>query len=438
MDDFERKFHEAQEQVKSNVIKLEDSSSRQRQKTNAEAAQIDGARLLDDVHQFCGRLVSYPSEEARVAHTLWEAHTHLMDIWESTPRLAFLSPEPESGKTRALEVTQLLVPNPIEAVNVTPAYLFRKMGAPEGPPTVLYDEIDTVFGPKAKDNEEIRGLLNAGHRRGAVAGRCVMRGRVVETEEIPAYGAVALAGVGNLPQTILSRCVIVKMRRRAPDERVEAFRRRIHGPQGHVLGERLSIWTSSVAEQIRKALPDTVMPEGIQDRAADIWEPLLAVADAAGGEWPARARVAAVALVTLLREATPSLGLRLLADLRQVFGDANARSTKYLLDALHKLPESSWADIKGKPLDDRRLAAWLRPYDVRPKAVRIGDVTLRGYVRADLEEQWRRYLGPALGEKPEPQVGSPGERNERNSQNTETVADRSSPTPGGDDDFIPL
>jgi hypothetical protein len=438
MDEFERKFLDAHEQVKPNVVKLEDASSRHRQKAAAEAVKpIDGARLLDDVHQFSGRFVAYPSEEAHVAHTLWIVHTHLMDVWESTPRLAFLSPEPESGKTRALEVTELLVPKPVEAVNVTPAYLFRKMGAPEGAPTILYDEIDTVFGPKAKDNEEIRGLLNAGHRRGAVAGRCVMRGKVVETEEIPAYGAVAVAGIGNLPQTILTRCVVVKMRRRAPDEHVEAFRRRIHGPEGEALRERISSWASSIAEQIRTALPTTAMPDGIQDRAADVWEPLLAVADAARGEWPARARVAAVMLVTLAREVNPSFGLRLLADLRQVFGEVNARSTKWLLEALYKLPESPWTEIKGKPLDDRGLAVRLRPYDVKPKTVRIGDTTLRGYTRSDLIEVCRRYLGPGPGEQPDTEVGSPGERNERNRQNTEAAADGSSAAPGGDDDFIP-
>ena len=122
-----------------------------------------------------------------------------MDAWESTPRLAFLSPEPGSGKTRALEVTEPLVPRPVEAVNVSPAYLFRKVGSEDGRPTILFDEIDTVFGPKAKDNEEIRGLLNAGHRKGAVAGRCIVVGKQVKTEEIPALRAVALAGLGNYP-----------------------------------------------------------------------------------------------------------------------------------------------------------------------------------------------------------------------------------------------
>ncbi len=122
-----------------------------------------GDAILDDVYAFLGRFVSYPSKHAHVAHTLWIAHTHLIsrDAFESTPRIAFLSPEPASGKTRALEITELLVPNPVQAVNVSAAYLFRKVGNSGGLPTILYDEIDTVFGAKAKEHEEVRGLLNA-------------------------------------------------------------------------------------------------------------------------------------------------------------------------------------------------------------------------------------------------------------------------------------
>jgi hypothetical protein len=202
-------------------------------------AKLDPPKLLDDVYDFIGRFVAYPSDHARVAHVLWIAHTHLMEAWESTPRIAFLSAEPESGKTRALEVSELLVPNAVEAINVTPAYLFRKVGSESGPPTILFDEIDTVFGPKAKENEEIRGLLNAGHRRGAVAGRCVTHGKRVVTEEISAYCAVALAGLGWLPDTILTRSVIIRMRRRGPEETVTPFRRRVVVPEGHALRDRL-------------------------------------------------------------------------------------------------------------------------------------------------------------------------------------------------------
>jgi hypothetical protein len=245
-----------------------------------------GAELLNDVYNYLGRFVSYPSEHAHDAHTLWIAHTHAMERWDSTPRIAFLSPEPGSGKSRCLEVSELLVPRPVEAVNVTPAYLFRKVADEDGRPTILFDEIDTVFGPKAKDNEEIRGLLNAGHRRGAVAGRCVVRGSQVQTEEIPAYCAVALAGLGGLPDTLLSRSVVVRMRRRAPGEMVEPFRRRINGPEGEELRDRLAAWAELAVAPAVNSYP--TIPPSINDRDADVWEPLLAVADAAGGDWPLR------------------------------------------------------------------------------------------------------------------------------------------------------
>ncbi len=325
----------------------------------ARGKSATGISILDDVSMFLGRFVAYPSTSTQVAHTLWVAHTHFMDRWESTPRIAFLSPEPGSGKTRALEVSELLVPRPVEAVNVTPAYLFRKVADEAGAPTILFDEIDTVFGPRAKDNEEIRGLLNAGHRRGAVAGRCVVKGKVVTTEEIPAYSAVALAGLGGLPDTLLSRSVVVRMRRRAPGEQVEQFRRRLHKDDGHALRDRLSDWAN---EAEMDGWP--IMPDGVEDRNADVWEALLAVADAAGGAWPGRARAACVALVAQSRESTPSLGVRLLADLRTVFGDQDAMSTDAILKALCDLDEAPWGDLRGRPLDPRRLARFLKDYEI--------------------------------------------------------------------------
>ncbi|MDP9437579.1 MAG: DUF3631 domain-containing protein [Actinomycetota bacterium] len=352
-----------------------------------------GEKHLDAVYAFLGRFVSYPSDHARIAHTLWVAHTHLMDAFESTPRLAFLSPEPASGKTRAMEVTEPLVPNPVEAVNVTPAYLFRKVGSEDGRPTVLYDEIDTVFGPKAKDNEEVRGLLNAGHRIGAVAGRCVVRGKTVDTEEISAYCAVAMAGLGDLPDTILTRSVIVRMRRRAPSEQVEPYRRRVHAPEGHTLRDQLAAWAAAVRGPITNAWPE--LPAGIEDRDADVWEPLLAVADAAGGTWPERARVAAVALVADSKESTPSLGIRLLDDIRTLFGLAEVMSTEDILTGLQGLDEAPWGElIGGKPLNSRGLARRLGGYGVKSKNVRIGASVHKGYARADLADAWSRYLSP--------------------------------------------
>jgi hypothetical protein len=295
-----------------------------------------------------------------------------MDHWDSTPRIAVLSPEPWSGKTRALEATEPLVPRPVEAVNVTPAYLFRKVGDEAGSPTILFDEIDTVFGPKARENEELRGLLNAGHRKGAVAGRCVVKGKTVTTEEIPAYCAVALAGLGGLPETLLSRSVVVRMRRRAPTETVEPFRRRIHAPEGHEVRDRFAEWAGEYIHEW------PLMPLGVEDRDADLWEPLLAIADAAGGEWPSLARASCVALVAASKQSTPSLGVRLLADMRIVFADHDHLSTEAIIKALCELDEAPWGELRGKPISALGLAQHLRPYGISPTKIRVGDKTLRG------------------------------------------------------------
>lgn len=346
--------------------------------------------LLDQVERFLERFVAYPSDHARVAHVLWIAHTHAMDVWDSTPRIAFLSPEAGSGKSRALEVTELLVPRPVHAVNTTPAYLFRKVADDAGLPTILFDEIDTVFGPRAKENEDIRGLLNAGHRKGAIAGRCVVRGKEVFTEELPAYCAVALAGLDDLPDTLMSRSVVVRMRRRAPNEQVEPFRHRLCSPDGYAIRDALAGWATSIPFN---AWPE--MPAGIEDRDADIWEALVAVADAAGGEWPERARCAAVTLVTATKAASPSIGVRLLADLRNVFaehGNPDHLFTDDILSALVGMEDAPWGDIRGKALDARSLARRLAKYEVKPRTVRIGDRTSKGYARDALIDPWTRYV----------------------------------------------
>ena len=152
-----------------------------------------------------------------------------------------------------------------------------------------------------------------------------------------------MAGLGWLPDTILSRSVIVRMRRRHAGERVAPYRRRVHAAEGYRIRDIIATWAHSF---------DLVWPElpnEIQDRDADVWEPLVAVADAIGGFWPERARVAAVALVADSKEAEPSLGIRLLTDLRSIFEGEVELPSKTILERLLALPESPWADLRGKP-----------------------------------------------------------------------------------------
>ena len=229
----QQKYLEGGDQLRQEIDRSLEKVEQQQQQQEEEQAQrievgkeIDGAELLDEVYAFLGRFVVYPDQQARVAHTLWIAHTLLMSAWDTTPRLAFLSPEPASGKTRALEVTELLVPQPVPAINVSAAFLIRTVAAGVGS-TILFDEADATYGPKAKDsNEDVRALINAGYRRGATVGRCTVYGATVTPELLPAFAPVALAGLGDLPDTILSRSIIIRMRRRAPNESVEPYRRR--------------------------------------------------------------------------------------------------------------------------------------------------------------------------------------------------------------------
>lgn len=351
-----------------------------------------GDRLLDEVEAFVARFVAYPSEATRVATVLWCAHAHAINRFESTPRLAYLSPEPGSGKSRALEVIELLTPRPLHAVNATSAALFRSVADAQGPPTILFDEVDTLFGPKAKENEDIRGMLNAGHRRGATSLRCAVKGKTIELVEFPAFCAVALAGLGDLPDTLMSRAVVVRMRRRSPKETVEAFRHRVHAVEGHQIRDALDEWAREVGDDLQDAWPD--MPEGVVDRNADVWEPLLAVADAAGGEWPERARVAAVALVALAAQRPATLGVRLLQDLYTTFTSigVDRLSSATTVEKLCEIEESPWADLRGKPLDPRGLARRLKPYDITPHDIRVGDTVVKGYTREDMHDAWTRYL----------------------------------------------
>jgi hypothetical protein len=355
--------------------------------------------LLDRVDGELARYVAFPSDEARWAVVLWIAHTHAIAAFESTPRLALLSPEKGSGKTRTLEVLELLVPNPLHTVNVSAAALFRKVS--EGVCTLLLDEADTYLGiATAVQHEELRGLVNAGHRRGAVAYRCEV-GKGVTVKEFPAFAPVALAGIGDLPDTIIDRAVVIAMRRRAPHEQVEPFRHRIAERTLRPLGEAFTIWGEIHADRLADIWPD--LPDGITDRAADVWEPLLIIAQDAKDDWPQRGRQAAIAINKARQEKDPSLGVRLLADCRTVYEDkggdvgtvSDRLTTDDLLNGLLAIDDAPWSDLRGKELDARGLARRLRKYDIRPGHHRFGErAGVKGYLASDFHDAWLRYLPP--------------------------------------------
>jgi Protein of unknown function (DUF3631) len=353
---------------------------------------IEGTAILDRTHAVLTRYVVLPSPEAIDAVVLWIAASHAQPAWAHAPRLVIRAPEKRCGKSRLLDVVEGTCCNPLITVNASTAAVYRSIGGDE-PPTLLVDEADTIFGGKqAEANEELRGLLNAGHQRNRPTIRWDnARNRV---EKISTFAMAALAGIGQMPDTIEDRAVVIRMRRRAPGETVAPYRHRRDGPALRQLANDLNQWLRGNLTKLERAEPD--MP--LEDRAADTWEPLIAVADLAAGDWPDRGRHAAEMLTAEHDSNTiASDRIRLLTDCRTAFGPHDAIPTAVLLDRLKADPEAPWAEYGGTGLTGMRLGALLREYEIRPETIRFGQPIgqAKGYRRTAFLDAWQRYTPEA-------------------------------------------
>ncbi len=350
---------------------------------------VDGAAILDELRATVTRYVILPTPEAADAVTLWIAATHAQPAWAHAPRLVIRAPEKRCGKSRLLDIVEGTCHNPLITVNASPAAVYRAIGVDTSPPTLLVDEADTIFGGKNADaNEDLRGLLNAGHQRNRPTIRWDHNTRTLE--KIPTFAMAALAGIGAMPDTIEDRAVVIRMRRRALGEKVAPYRHRRDRPALITLAARLAEWLGNNLTHLEAAEP--VMP--LEDRAADTWEPLIAVADLAGGTWPTRARTAALTLTAARDEAAAASDrIRLLADCRTAFADLDAIPTTVLLDRLKTDPEAPWADYGTTGLTAMKLGGLLREYDIRSDTIRFGIPTgqAKGYRRSDFVDAWNRY-----------------------------------------------
>lgn len=356
----------------------------------AEAA-VDGAALLDGLLATFKRYVVMPDEHAAVAVTLWTATTHALQAFEFAPRLVVNSPQKRCGKTRLLDIVSGTCHAPLTTVDATVAAIFRSLGG-DHPRTLIIDEADAIFGSKkvAEQNEDLRKLLNAGHQRGRPALRCV--GPSLVPTEFDTFAMAVLAGIGTMPDTITDRAVNISMRRRTSGETVAQFRSRRDGPKLEGLRERLAAWAASVVDDLKQANP--AMP--VEDRAADTWEPLVAVAEAAGGDWPMKARSACRALCAV-EDDDDDLGTLLLHDIQQIFTDASDSflPSQMLVNELRRIEESPWGDYE---LTVSKLAKRLKPFNVKPG--HNAAKTVRGYSLETFHDAFRRYLRPHPSNRP--------------------------------------
>lgn len=349
------------------------------------------AALLDFVRRTITRFVVVADDVAPDALALFVMHTWTWDTAYMTPYLVVVSAEKRAGKSRLLDVLELLVQRPWKTTGPTEATLFRKIEQDE--PTLLLDEVDAIFGTYSERTEPLRALLNHGTKRGATIPRVVAP--KFEVVDFPVFCPKVLAGIetGRLPDTIRDRAIVITMKRRHAGEPVERLRAREAESELVPLLERLEVWAEHAKEMLEAARPS--LPEELNDRAADAWEPLLAIADLAGEPWGAKARRAASAL-SGDEDDSPTYGARILAKAKEAFGVRDALASLELIEALNEdeeLPFGGWNN--GSGIDARRLAKLLKPYGIKPRTVRVGGETPKGYRAEDFRDPWARWLPPS-------------------------------------------
>lgn len=273
-------------------------------------------------------------------------------------------------------------------------------------PTLLLDETDAAFKGQQDYTEALRAILNVGYKRGGVASICVKQGGDFDLRDFGVFGPKALAGIGKLPDTVADRSIPIELRRKATIEVVERFRQRDAVVEAGPLREKMEGWATMCIPTLLQARPE--IPEPLDDRAADVWEPLLAIADSAGGNWPTDARVAALALSSGDNREDESIGVILLKDVQDVLNgwDSGSIASRKLVEALVNREEAPWGDLSGKPMDARRLARMLKPYGIAPSTQRDGSSTFKGYNRADFTDAWGRYITPLEASHPSQRLQS--------------------------------
>jgi hypothetical protein len=354
---------------------------------------VSGSTIIEDLDSYLRRYVVFVSDAQVLALCLWVVHTHAFEAADATPYPLITSPEKRSGKSRLLEVLELVVARGWRVAGVSEAVLYRKIEQQK--PTLLLDELDAIFGTYAEKTEPIRGAINAGSRRGGAISRCV--GPNHDVEDFSVFCPKCLAGInsGQLPETIRDRSIPIGLHRKV-DEPIERFRYRHCAEQAEEIASSIGAWVEEHLDELASAEPD--IPDAINDRAAEGWEPLLAIADLLGADVGKQAREAAVALSVDDDAEEASFGAQLLADILDVWPEADAVISSadlcHQLKELEDRPWGAWGQRRPSPgLTPRDLAKMLRPYGLRPRTMRISPfTTAKGYSRADFIEPWRRYV----------------------------------------------
>jgi putative DNA primase/helicase len=348
--------------------------------------EVNGSELLNEIAVIIGRFV-VASESAIIAASLFVLHTYAFDLGEISPILFITGPTKRCGKSRLLAILLRMVFRPFAAASATPAGIYRTIELHH--PTLCIDEVDAFM----RGDEQLRGLVNSGHTREAAfhLGCAPTANKEFEPRRWSTWTPKIFSGIGRLADTIEDRAIILKMVRKRKKEVCERLR---HGTRFDDIPRKALRFVIDHTEVIRNGNPS--LPAALNDRAGDNWTPLLVLADQAGGDWPAKARQAALALTAADDSDAQGIGEMLLADIGAVFATEHADKlpSAKLAEALAKMEGRPWAEFgrTGKPITASQLARQLHQFEVRPGKLRIGNETPNGYLREDFNEAFARYL----------------------------------------------
>jgi hypothetical protein len=360
---------------------------------------IDTAELLTALRDTFMRYIILPVHGA-IAMALWTLHAWALDAAYVSPFLMLTSPEMRCGKSTVLSVLYWIGPRTALASNISPAAIFRYIEASR--PTLLIDEAETFV----TGNEEVRGILNSGHSRDTAT---IIRlvGDNHEPKAFSTWTAKAIAAIGKLAGTLRDRSIILPMTRKKPNEQVAKLRGR-ETEEFLVLRRKARRWADDNIDALKDACP--YIPGALNDRAADNWEPLLAIADLAGNEWSRLARSAALKLSGDSETEVESNKVQLLADIRGVFETLAVERllSARLADELAKDADGPWAAYgrSGKPITQRQVAKLLSDFrtpsggQIKPHNIRTDDKVLKGYAKDDFADAFERYLSRASAPPP--------------------------------------
>jgi hypothetical protein len=343
---------------------------------------VNGAEVLDAVAETYLRYIALPAGAA-YALALWCAHAFCFFIFQCSPRLNVTSPEKSCGKTTLRDVTGTLVPKPLFTENLTVAVMFRVIDKHK--PTLLADECDAWIN----DNEELRGMLNAGHRRGGQALRC--EGESNEVRAFAVFGPAVLCGIGALPGTLHDRSIVIRLERAKPGEVHQRFDPR-HVEHEMELCRKLARFVADNMTALE--LSDPKLPDCAFNRLADNWRPLFAIAEIAGGDWPKRATDAFTKLTSSADVDAQGIGTMLLTDIRDIFDriEDDPVSVADLVDALVEMEDRPWPEFSyGKPITKVKLSRMLKRFGIVSELKREGKTVFRGYAKDAFNDAFARY-----------------------------------------------